>query len=102
MREGEYICLYWDGEPDAWYVKGHVSEEIARQECVREEAIGPEEEIAIWHKYARWVFADESARLDGHERVFHTSMLPSRGAFKVTEVRKRASEARAAKEGERD
>jgi hypothetical protein len=87
MNDGEYIPLYWDGEPDVWYVKGHVSEEVAKEQCVREEAIKPETEITITHAYARWVFSDESARSEGHDRVFRRYKQPGRGAFKVTEVR---------------
>jgi len=80
---GEYIPLYWDwGEPDAEYVRGHVSLEVAR------EAVGevcPEyrdAQLSISHCWARWVMPSQDRSYD---RAFLLCKR-GRGAFPVTAV----------------
>jgi len=80
-KEGELIELQWDGSPDAFYIRGHVSSIEAR-------TIG-DIELDVYvlsspeHKFARWS-CDAQSEYD-HTLVEYDS--PGRGRFKVTKLR---------------
>jgi len=85
MREkhGQYILLYWDGKPEAEYIKGHVTVEEAQVEYARQSG-SKQQFTGIVHKYARWAYADEFT-CEGCEFQLKVYAVPSRGTFKVTE-----------------
>jgi hypothetical protein len=85
-KHGDAILLYWDLEPEAWYVKGHVSWAMALHALYKEYGrnidIGP-----IEHNYARWSM--EAGIMDtlGVESVLREYPDRGRGRFPVTVVR---------------
>ena len=87
-ENGEYINLVWDGSPDAYYIRGHISEEAAlgvleeQGEMVdgkleNGDAIGKSR-----HVYARWSMQGDAP--DGCTSVLRDYKEPGRGRFKVT------------------
>lgn len=80
-KHGQYILLYWDGEPEGYYIKGHVALDVAQQVIEREEEFTPRHVV---HKYARWTFADEYTP-EGCDFTLKVYDKPQRGAFKITD-----------------
>jgi len=83
FANGEYIPLVWDGRPDAYYFKGHISHwdgmtYLLEEEIIDEETIiGPARRI-----YARWSMEPGE---DGNQHILREYTKPGRGRFKVTE-----------------
>ena len=79
-NDGEYMRLVWDGQPDAFYIKGHVNTEdgwaiLTEEEIVKGREIGQAEQI-----YGRW-------STEGTTECPHTLReykSPGRGRFKIT------------------
>lgn len=84
FNDGEYINLVWDGPPDAYYVKGHVSNEDGKEALVKEAYLDEEqiEELGqAEHMYGRWSMEPGE---DGGQQCLRDYMNPGRGRFKVT------------------
>ena len=97
-RDGEYVCLYWDGDPTYEVVRGHVSAEVAIASVNNDTGAELGAGLEVEHRFARWGFAEEGSCYD---RQFMLS--PSgRGAFPVTLIHlypKRSTPARESKLG---
>ncbi len=87
-EEGEYMDLVWDGTPDAYYIKGHVSHEEGIAILIEEDKI--QEDAKTWdgapvgravQKYGRWSM---EPREDGNGHVLKEYKTPGRGRFKIT------------------
>lgn len=79
-KHGEYILLYWDGDVEGYYIKGHVTDDEAISEIQRQEEFTPSR---FAHKYARWTFADKYTP-EGCDHTLKVYDKPQRGAFKIT------------------
>jgi hypothetical protein len=84
-KDGEYIYLIWEDEPEEEYVRGHVDLETARN-SILSEADPMIEDILDWecmeHTYARF-------SLDGRmdcDQVLRVENGPGRGRFKITRI----------------
>lgn len=82
---GDYISLCWEGMPEAYYVKGHVSFDEACGIVAREERFDPAA-LHSTRKYARFVFRQEGTP-DGCDHTLKVYSVPAPGRFKVTEVK---------------
>ncbi len=79
-NDGDYMPLIWDGQPDAFYIKGHVNTKdgwsiLVDEEVVDDRKIGQAEQI-----YGRW-------STEGDTEWTHTLREyrnPGRGRFKIT------------------
>jgi hypothetical protein len=94
------VRLVWDGDPDCWYVRGHVEDALALA-SVREELLErlaedgedegiPPELIVTRRAYARWQWpcaSDDEVPGNGYTLA---ESAPGPGAFKVTVVRRLA------------
>lgn len=80
---GEAVGIWWQDEPEFHAVHGHVDEDTFAASCAAE-GVDRARFGAISHEWARWVFADESLRSDGCDRMYRRVMARSRGAFPVT------------------
>ena len=81
--DGEYMNLTWDGQPDAQYIKGHVSHEDGMETLLEAGAIY--EDTVIGH--ARHIYGRWSTQGDAPEGVTHVLReynKPGRGRFKIT------------------
>lgn len=79
---GEVIPLYWDMDPQAYYVAGHVDEATFRKAMISffgEDFVPPKAELR--HIHARYVRA--ASNVSGVDRVFQTCKA-GRGAMAVT------------------
>ncbi len=79
-NNGDYMPLIWDGQPDAFYIKGHVNTEdgwaiLADEKVVEGREIGQAEQI-----YGRW------STEGGTEwpLTLREYKSPGRGRFKIT------------------
>jgi hypothetical protein len=83
-EDGDYMALNWmDGEPEAYYIKGHVIPEHGRKTLLGEGAIDSEEEVLQGkHKYARWSMESTD---DGNRHILRVYDFPANGRFKITE-----------------
>ena len=84
-NNGDYIYLNWDGNPDAYYVKGHVENYTGL--VILEDAgaldNGELDNIGVGqHLYARWSMEPGE---DGNQHFLRTYKTPGRGRFKITE-----------------
>lgn len=88
MREkhGEYIFLYWEGGPDAWFVRGHVSDEEFRSVILKEEDVS--HYGTITHAYGRWS-VDAGSESDLTLCVYR---YPGRGRFPLTGANEQGGE----------
>lgn len=78
--EGEFINLYWDSDPDVYYVRGHVDETAFRTALAAwhgDSFCGPEP-LKLRHAYAFW-----SCEGSEHDRVLRECQK-RRGAFTIT------------------
>lgn len=81
--EGEYIPLIWDGKPDAYYIKGHVSHEDGIKILFEGGIIDDETEVGqAQHIYARWSTQGDAPQ--NVTQVLREYNKPGRGRFKVT------------------
>ena len=78
-EDGEYMDLVWDGTPDAYYIKGHVTNEdglaILGDWGIVEPSIGQAQQI-----YGRWSMDGDN---DGCQTLRDYNR-PGRGRFKIT------------------
>ncbi len=85
FQDGEYMDLIWDGSPDAYYIKGHVTHEqgieiLEAQTCLDDdelEALG-----RAVQKYGRW--SCQGDRVEGCSLVLREYMTLGKGRFKIT------------------
>jgi hypothetical protein len=84
----EYIDLWWDGDAPAEYVRGHVSEDEARQAMEVALGVGAgKDPWEIKHRWARWEMPGSRMRACGCERVMQVYDEKGSCMFKVTELR---------------
>ena len=85
-EDGELIVLWWDGEPEAYYVKGWHSQEHVTEQLIKEEIINSSSQVSIVNEtYARWNIGRDEC---GEPMSFlHQKDGAGRGRFKVTEVK---------------
>ena len=84
-NDGELISLNWDGQPDAYYIKGWAYVNPMIDELLKEEIIQSREEISSFKKtYARWNASRDE--MNDPVSVLQTKDGPGRGRFKVTEI----------------
>lgn len=82
--DNDYIPLWWDSTPDAYYVKGHIDFEKAKEIVSLEEGFPVDCLGDVSHCYARWEFPPDYLRGD-MERCLRAYPTQGRGCFKVTE-----------------
>jgi hypothetical protein len=83
-NDGDHIYLVWDGTPDAYYIKGHVSHEAGIGTLIDAGAIDDEKEVGQANQmYGRWSM--EGNDHDLGKCVLRTYKEPGRGRFKITE-----------------
>ncbi len=83
---GQYIDLVRDPYDHAHvpeYVRGHVTEQEAREALNRFERGMGDGTLTIEHKFGRFVFSQS----DEYDHELKVYSIPQRGAFKLTEVR---------------
>ncbi len=82
-EDGEYMNLIWDGSPDAYYIRGHVSHEAGIDTLIDFGAIDNETEVGqAVHKYGRWSMQGDT--LEGCDCTLREYMESGRGRFKIT------------------
>ena len=82
-EDGEYMILIWDGSPDAYYIKGHVSHEDGIDILIGEGVIVDAAEVGhAVHKYGRWSLQGDAP--EGCSSVLREYKNPGRGRFKIT------------------
>ena len=82
-ENGEYMDLIWDGRPDSYHIKGHVSHKNGIDTLIDVGAIDDETEIGqAVHKYGRWSMQVDAP--DGCSAVLREYIKPGRGRFKIT------------------
>ncbi len=81
FEDGEYMNLIWDGSPDAYYIKGHVSDKDGL-EILADWGIGDEGEIigTAQQKYGRWSTEGDCE----WSQTLREYNKPGRGRFKIT------------------
>ncbi len=82
--DGEYMPLVWDGTPDAFYIKGHVSTEVGLATLRDNEVLEDAELDRLGEgiqKYGRWSM-DGSREENG--QILREYKEPGRGRFKIT------------------
>lgn len=81
-EDGEYMDLVWDGTPDAYYIKGHVTNKdgiaILGDWGIVEPSIGQSRQI-----YGRWSIEGD---YEGIQEL-REYKNPGRGRFKITVFR---------------
>lgn len=90
MREknGELIQLYWEGRPDGYYVKGHVSdaEAVSAVESYYGDDV-PCTGADIKHVWAKWVPVGEDSDVpEGCDFELRIRETQRAGWFKVTRL----------------
>ena len=83
FEDGEYMPLLWDGQPDAFYIKGHFDTETGLAILADYEVIGNREVGQANQIYGRW-------STEGDTEWIHTLREyknPGRGRFKITAFR---------------
>lgn len=82
-KHGEMIRLAWDGQPDALYIRGHVSDEEAMAEYERWHAPSDHRLGAIARVWARWSCEPGP---NGVAQCMRECAEPGRGRFRVTRI----------------
>ena len=81
-EDGEYMDLVWDGTPDAFYIRGHVSNADGLEILHDAEVV---DDLSVLgkgiQKYGRW--STETNDMDC-EHVLREYLEPGRGRFKMT------------------
>jgi hypothetical protein len=80
-KDGTYMALYWDGKPEAYFIRGHVLKNEACKTLEREAEVDPDDVGYVKHKYGRWGFSD----CEDFNRSLNVYDVQSRGTFKITE-----------------
>ena len=82
-KDGDYIRMIWDGTPEAYYIKGHVSHVDGIDNLINEDAIDDESEVGLAeHKYGRWSTQGDCP--DGCTQTLREYKEAGRGRFKIT------------------
>ena len=79
-NDGEYMPLLWDGQPDAFYIKGHVSTEDGWAILIEEEVVEGRKIGQAVQKYGRWSTEGDSE----WSQTLREYNKPGRGRFKIT------------------
>jgi len=82
--DGDYIPLWWDSCPDAYYVRGHIDLQVAREKVSFEEGFPVDCLGEARHIFARWEFPPDYLKGD-IDRCLKAYSTQGRGCFKVTE-----------------
>ncbi len=83
-NDGEYMNLIWDGPPDAYYIKGHMTHEQGIEILLGECAIEDEKDVGQARQvYGRWSMQGDAP--EGCSCVLRIYKESGRGRFKVTE-----------------
>lgn len=81
-KDGEYMNLVWDGTPDAFYIRGHVSNEEGLEILKHYEVL---EDMSLLvegvQKYGRW---STEPGPSGCTHVLREYLEPGCGRFKIT------------------
>lgn len=83
-KHGEYIALYWDGDPDGHYVRGHVTPEEGAA-ALKDYGIDPANCHPPSHEYGRRSM--DANRADGCDWVLAVYKERGRGRFPITVYR---------------
>lgn len=88
-KQGELIDLIWEGNPEAYYVKGHIDKGVAVTVVENYHgAFKMGKNPNVNYVYAKWCKATEDDGVpDGVEFTFRVRNDESKGWFKVTEVK---------------
>ena len=81
-KDGDHICLVWDGHAEDFFVKGHLIFEKALAVLEQEGCTEGYELGEPSHRYARWSCQGDAP--DGCSHVLRDYKFPARGRFKVT------------------
>ena len=80
-NDGEYMPLIWDGQPDVFYIKGHVNTEDGWAILVEEEVVLDRKIGQAVQCYGRWSTEPGD---DNWRHVLREYKNPGRGRFKIT------------------
>lgn len=81
-ENGEYMCLVWDGSPDAYYIMGHVQHKEGLETLFGEGVIDDNTQIGqARHLYGRWSMEPGE---DGGQHYLREYTESGRGRFKIT------------------
>lgn len=82
-EDGEYMNLIWDGSPDAYYIRGHVSHDVGIGILIECGAIDDEAEVGKAEQvYGRWSMQGDAP--EGCSCILREYKEPGRGRFKIT------------------
>ena len=82
-ENGHYISLFWDGTLDAYYIKGHVTQNEGVRGLIGEEVILSSAEVGpAEHRYGRWSCQGDAP--DGCTHGLRDYKESGRGRFPVT------------------
>jgi hypothetical protein len=77
---GEYIHLFWDGGPEAFYVRGHIPALDAMEEIAKE--VGDKYFFGLAEPiYGR--YSCEHSRLEGIDQILKEYDSPGKGRFPI-------------------
>lgn len=80
-KAGDVILLNWEGEPDEYYVRGHMRPEVA-QAILEKEYDGPVDWGIPYPAYGHWSVG--RSWYDGRPcQILETYDLPGRGRFPI-------------------
>ena len=79
-NDGEYMPLVWDGQPDAFYIKGHVDTETGLAILEEEDVVGDRKIGQAVQKYGRWSTEGNTE----WSQTLREYKNPGRGRFKIT------------------
>ena len=79
LEDGEYMPLVWDGQPDAFYIKGHVDTKTGLAVLAEEDVIGDKIGQGV-QKYGRWSTEGDCEQ----PHTLREYLNPGRGRFKIT------------------
>lgn len=87
-NDGEYMPLVWDGQPDAFYVKGHVNTKDGWDILLEEDVIGDREIGQAEQIYGRWSIEPGDWPIKSGDDTWRHTLReyknPGRGRFKIT------------------
>lgn len=86
LRHGEVISLYWEGDPEAEYVRGHVTPRDGCEALARAGRDAADYQSPT-HEYGRCSM--DARRADGCDWVLRVYQSPGRGRFLITVYRRR-------------
>lgn len=83
FNDGDYMSLLWDGQPDAFYIKGHVNTETGLAILTDEDVIGDRKIGRAEQIYGRWSTEGDTE----WKHILREYKNPGRGRFKITVFR---------------